>query len=158
MLNNCLNPQSHDRKGVVTSIAHRVSRIEYQASKTCKSCRNPARNKNKIMQNKANSPSVQDDTSTLITKTYKIFSCFLSPKNKAKQSQFKPNFRPILASFFSNKANFKHNSVKMGNLRQHTLSRNLFRFYSVFCVLCPVSFFVPNYNYKLLAGERKELK
>jgi hypothetical protein len=117
-----------------------------------------ARNKNKIMQNKANSPSVQDDTSTLITKTYKIFSCFLSPKNKAKQSQFKPNFRPILASFFSNKANFKHNSVKMGNLRQHTLSRNLFRFYSVFCVLCPVSFFVPNYNYKLLAGERKELK
>jgi len=65
-----------------------------------------ARKYNKNMQNKANSPSVQDDTSPFYTKTYKIFTCFLSPKNKAKQSQFKPNFSPKLASFFPKLALF----------------------------------------------------
>jgi len=36
------------------------------------------------------------------------------PKNKAKQSQFKPNFSPILALFLLNEPNFKANYVKIG--------------------------------------------
>ncbi len=55
---------------------------------------------NLFLQNKANSPSVQYDTIALLTRTYKIFYDILIPKNKAKQSQFKPNFSSKLGSFF----------------------------------------------------------
>jgi len=54
---------------------------------------------NLFMQNKANSPGVQDDTTSYSTTTYKNFVLKSTPKNKAKQSQFKPNFRPKLALF-----------------------------------------------------------
>ena len=45
-----------------------------------------------FLQNKANSPGVQDDTSIYSTKTYENLWLEIIPKNKAKQSQFKPNF------------------------------------------------------------------
>ncbi len=89
------------------------------------------------------------------------------PKNEPKRTQNEPNSyhgHPARGSSLSicgisryvnvcpsglsenerkNEPNFKPNSVKIGNLRRPTPSRNVFRFYSVFCVLCPVSFFVP---------------
>jgi len=63
---------------------------------------------NLFLQNKANSPSVQYDTTTLSIRSYKILCEILSPKNKAKQSQFKPNFQC--------------NCVKMGNIECEILS------------------------------------
>ena len=41
----------------------------------------------KIMQNKPNSPNVQNNVSILFTGGYEIFNEFFSPKNKANQSQ-----------------------------------------------------------------------
>jgi len=53
-----------------------------------------------FLQNKANSPSVQDDTTLFSTRTYENLWLKIIPKNKAKQSQFKPNFSPKLALFY----------------------------------------------------------
>jgi len=99
MFNNCFNLQSHDRKGVVT-------KIDYQVSKTCKSCRSRARKNNKIMQNKANFKNNQINTSTCNRSGYGNYLFLFRLKNKAKQSQFKPNFSPKLASFSPNLALF----------------------------------------------------
>jgi len=90
----------------------------------CKSCRYHARNKNKIMQNKPNLKIDQTSITALITRGYDDFLIFFRPKNKAKQSQFKPNFGPKLGLFFSNEPNFKPNYVKIGNLKGKKLTRN----------------------------------
>jgi len=74
----------------------------------------------KKMQNKANFKNDQIDTSACITREYGIFCAFFRQKNKAKQSQFKPNFEPKLALFCSNKPNFKPNSVKIGKFKYIT--------------------------------------
>jgi len=58
-----------------------------------------ARNTKQIMQNKANLQNNKMNITTSITRDYEIFMLFGNRKNKAKQSQFKPNFRPILALF-----------------------------------------------------------
>jgi len=124
MFNNCFNLQSHDRKGVVTI-------IEYQASKTCKSCQNPARTcpeqrrrtnspinflnrarKNNIfLQNEPNSPSVQVDISACNISGSGNFRLLFPRKNKAKQSQNEPNFGPKLALFFPKLASFFPNRI-----------------------------------------------
>jgi len=49
-----------------------------------------------IMQNKANFKNVQTDISAYMTKDYAIFRPSSRRKNKANQSQFKPNSNPIL--------------------------------------------------------------
>ncbi len=82
-----------------TRIEHRVSSIDYQVSKTCKSCRYRARNKNKIMQNKPNYSSAQMFVSASITKEYENYRLFSRRKNKAKQTQNEPNFSSKLALF-----------------------------------------------------------
>ncbi len=98
------NPQSAIR------YAHPASRIMYQVSKTCKSSQNPARNKNFIMQNKANFKNAQINTSTCNIISYGNFLTFFRPKNKAKQTQNEPNFSPKLALFFPKLASF-HNRI-----------------------------------------------
>jgi len=103
-----------------------------------------ARKYNKNMQNKANSPSVKYDTTAYSTRTYKIFVLKSTPKNKAKQTQNEPNFSPKLALFSRNEPNFKPNSVKIGNLYRLNISKSVFRFYSVSCVLRSVSSFMSN--------------
>ncbi len=56
---------------------------------------------NPFLQNKANSPSVQDDITAYSKRAYKNYVLKSTPKNKAKQSQFKANFSPKLGSFFT---------------------------------------------------------
>jgi len=73
---------------------------------------------NLFLQNKANSPGVQDDTTALLIRTYENLWLKISPKNKAKQSQFKPNFDPKLALFLTNEPNLQTNNVKIGNLKR----------------------------------------
>jgi len=68
-------------------------------SLSCKSFQNPARNKNKIMQNKANFKNSKNDITPCIRRRYESFQSFFHPKNKAKQTQNEPNFRPKLALF-----------------------------------------------------------
>jgi len=97
---------------------------------------------NLFLQNKANLKNDQKGVTTYKTKSSDNFRYFSRPKNKAKRTQNEPNFGPKLALFFLNKPNFKPTYVKIGNLRRPTLSRSDFRFYSVFCVLSPVSFFM----------------
>ena len=74
-------------------------------SLSCKSCRNRARKQNKIMQNKPNLRNDKTFVTPLLTKGYVNFRLLSRPKNKAKQSQFKPNFSSKLALFFRIKPN-----------------------------------------------------
>ncbi len=75
---------------------------------SCKSCQNPARKSNLFMQNKANlyhGHLARGSFLSLcnINRYVNMYPVILSrneQKNKAKQSQFKPNFRPKLALFF----------------------------------------------------------
>jgi len=67
---------------------------------SCKSRRNRARKYNKNMQNKANFKIALICISPSITNTYGNLIAFSRPKNKAKQSQFKPNFSSKLGLFF----------------------------------------------------------
>ncbi len=53
-----------------------------------------------FMQNKANFKNARINITACNRKGYEIYNPFSRPKNKAKQSQFKPNFRPKLALFF----------------------------------------------------------
>jgi len=69
-----------------------------------------------FLQNKANSPSVQDDTIAYSTRPYKILSNFFIPKNKAKQSQFKPNFGLKLGSFLIKLALFYDRIFAFANI------------------------------------------
>ncbi len=69
-----------------------------------------------FMQNKANFKNDQIYITAYITRGYENFKLCGSPKNKAKQSQFKPNFSSILALFLTNEPNFKPNNVKMGKV------------------------------------------
>ncbi len=77
---------------------------EYQLSNTRCTSRDTlhdmARKYNKNMQNKANLKITRIYVSPCITNAYGNIIAKISPKNKAKQSQFKPNFRQKLASFF----------------------------------------------------------
>jgi len=114
------------------------------------------KNEPKRTQNEPKLQKAKMNVSTSKTKVYDNFRAFCRAENKPKRTQNEPNFEPKLASVSRSKPNFKANYVKIGNLRWPTLYRNVFRFYSVFCVLSPVSFFVPNYDYKLLADVRKE--
>jgi len=94
------------------------------------------------MQNKPNLKNAEMIVSACNIRCYGILCSFCRRKNKAKQSQNKANFSLLLALFLTNKPNFKPNSVKIGKLRPLARFRSVFRFYSVFCVLCPVSSFV----------------
>jgi len=91
-----------------------------------------------FLQNKANFKITRNDISTYNTYTYGNLIAFFIPKNKAKQSQFKPNFSSKLALFSRNEPNFKPNSVKIGSLYRLTISKSVFRFYSVFFVPRPL--------------------
>jgi len=95
-----------------------------------------------FMQNKPNFKNDQNDISTCNREVYVNFRTFCHRKNKANQSQFKPNFSSKLALFSRNEPNFKPNIVKIGNLNCPNRPKSVFPFYSVFCVLCPV-FFLP---------------
>jgi hypothetical protein len=134
MFNNCFNLQSHDRKGVVTRIQYRVSSIDNPFSFLCfllkvgcstfyvvrlSSVLIPLHLSRILyksalfMQNKPNFKNAQMNTSICNRKDYGNFRLLFHRKNKAKQSQFKPNFRsklalffPILASFFPKLASF----------------------------------------------------
>jgi len=92
-----------------TCIQHQGSKIDKLINKFTNSpinFQNRARNKNKIMQNKANFKIAQIYTSTCNTNGYGFFHTFFRRKNKAKQTQNKPNFSPKLALFFPNLALF----------------------------------------------------
>jgi hypothetical protein len=91
-----------------------------------------------FLQNKANLKQLYEFITAYPTSTYKIFVFKNTPKNKAKQSQFKPNFSSKLALFSRNEPNFKPNSVKIGSLYRLTISKSVFRFYSVFFVPRPL--------------------
>jgi len=87
-----------------TRIEHRVSSIDYQASKTCKSCQNIPLHLSRtlyksalFMQNKPNLQNDEMNVSAYITDGYDNFLPSSRPKNKAKQTQNKPNFSPKLA-------------------------------------------------------------
>jgi len=97
-----------------------------------------------FLQNEPNFKITQNYTTSIYTSGYDNYRLLFRPKNEPKRTQNEPNFSPKLASFFQNEPNFKPNSVKIGNLRPPNLSRSAFRFYSVFCVPCSVSFFVAN--------------
>jgi hypothetical protein len=97
-----------------------------------------ARKSHLFLQNKANFKITRNDISTYNTYTYGNLIAFFIPKNKAKQSQFKPNFSSKLALFSRNEPNFKPNSVKIGSLYRLTISKSVFRFYSVFFVPRPL--------------------
>jgi hypothetical protein len=86
MSNNCFNPQSHDRKGVVWLASPLAARV--------------ARKKSKILQNKANLKHLFESITAYEISGSVNFMLFFRQKNKAKQSQFKANFRPKLALFF----------------------------------------------------------
>ncbi len=55
---------------------------------------------NLFMQNKANLQNAEMNVTPLLTKGYENLRTFCRSKNKAKQTQNKPNFSPKLASFF----------------------------------------------------------
>ncbi len=59
-----------------------------------------ARKNNKILQNKANFKNHEMFVTPYNTGYYDVLWLVSHPKNKAKQSQFKPNFSPKLALFF----------------------------------------------------------
>jgi len=65
-----------------------------------------ARKYNKIMQNKANFKNDQMPVTAYYRSGYVNLWPRRRRKNKAKQSQFKPNFSPKLASFFPKLALF----------------------------------------------------
>jgi predicted amidohydrolase len=92
------------------------------------------------LQNEPNFKITPIYTSTCITSSYSIFGIISHPKNEAKRTQNEPNFRPKLALFSLSKPN----PVKIDNFRRLALPGNIFRFYSVFCVLRSVSSFVTN--------------
>jgi len=54
------------------------------------------------MQNKPNFSRDDMNVTTLLTNNYENFRLCCLAKNKAKQSQFKPNFSSKLALFFTN--------------------------------------------------------
>ncbi len=85
-----------------TRIEHPVSKIDELINKLTNSPINllhRARKYNKIMQNKPNFKNALIYISACIESGYVNFLNLSRPKNKAKQSQNKPNFDPILALF-----------------------------------------------------------
>jgi len=96
----------------------------HQSSNSLINLQQRARKYNKNMQNKAKLKNDQMSVTALLIRRYNNILTFFRPKNKAKQSQFKPNFSPKLALFFKNEPNFKPNYVKIGNLRGKKLTRN----------------------------------
>jgi len=107
----------------ITCIDNLASRIEYQASKTCKSCRKRPLHLSRelykstlFMQNKPNFKIGLIYASVCIIKGYENFILCGSPKNEPKRTQNEPNFSPKLGSFLPNKANFKPNYVNLGYL------------------------------------------
>ncbi len=98
---------------------------------SCKSCRNHPLHLSRelykstfFMQNKAKLQNTKMNITAYRTKDSEDFRTFSRRKNKAKQSQNKPNFEPKLALFSSNEPNFKPNYVKIGNLKRKTLTGN----------------------------------
>ncbi len=95
-----------------------------------------ARKKNKNMQNEPNLKITRNDISTCNTITYGNLIAKIIPKNKAKQSQFKPNFSPKLGSFSSKLALFltrigfeidpKIEAVKKAPLFRQGFHKNMF--------------------------------
>jgi hypothetical protein len=81
-----------------------------------------------FLQNKANSPIVQNDTTLFSIRTYKIFVLKTSPKNEAKQSQNKANFGLKLASFFRELASVSP-KIAVKCLPKYIIS---------LCTLCPL--------------------
>jgi len=45
------------------------------------------------MQNKPNLPGSETNANSVSTKDYEVFMLYKSQKNKANQTQFKPNYR-----------------------------------------------------------------
>jgi len=80
-------------------LINKLTNNQYEIHKTQYDIRNT---QYEIMQNKANFKIDQIDISTCNRKGYAIFRSFRRPKNKAKQSQFKPNFELKLGLFFDN--------------------------------------------------------
>jgi len=85
-----------------------------------------ARKKNKNMQNKANFKITRNDISTCMTNTYGNIIALKQPKNKAKQSQFKPNFSPKLASFSPKLALFRDKIVAFWHSLRSKFGRGRF--------------------------------
>ena len=77
-----------------SSVFHRETRIQHRESVFMPlHLSRELYKSNLFLQNKANSPGVQYDTTPFITRTYMIFCNFFISKNKAKQTQNKAKFK-----------------------------------------------------------------
>ena len=132
MSNNFFTLQSPDREGGGTSIENRILKHMRQIQSFLFQTRQKeVQIINFFMQNKANLKNAQMNVTAYNTKDYGNFRPFSRRKNKANQSQFKPNSGPILALFFPKlalfstiKPNFQCKYVKIGNLKDYTVERN----------------------------------
>ena len=98
-----------------------INNLTNNQFKTNQLTNKPVNQLTKIMQNKANFKNRQNDISAYHKSRYDIFNDFWRQKNKAKQSQFKPNFELKLGLFSRNKPNSKPISVNLGNFKSWNL-------------------------------------
>jgi len=107
MSNNFFTLQSPDREGGGTSIENRILKHMRQIQSFLFQTRQKeVQIINFFMQNKANLKNAQMNVTAYNTKDYGNFRPFSRRKNKANQSQFKPNSGPILALFSTKLALF----------------------------------------------------
>ena len=125
LTNSLINQLSHNHKHSVSRIENPSSVLSHPSSVLVPLQLSRELYKSTLfMQNKANSPSVQDDITSFPTRTYKNYVLKSTPKNKAKQSQNKPNFGLKLASFFSKLALFFPNRICKNGRSNRNVTEN----------------------------------